>query len=60
MKRVVIYLMVLLFITPEVTQAKIWRVNGDGGADFNNLNAAFAAYAAGDTIHLEPFLAFII
>lgn len=37
-------------------EARIWRVNNMTGvtADFNNLQSAYDAATAGDTIHLEP------
>ena len=56
MKKFVPFLLAAMLVLPTLTQAKIWRVNNNAGvvADFNTLDGAMAAYAAGDTIHLEP------
>jgi len=56
MKKFVLYLLIVLFVIPVKTEAKVWRVNNNVSvtADFTDINDAVAACAPGDTIHLEP------
>jgi hypothetical protein len=57
MKNYMHVLVVLAFsVLSQDLQAKIWRVNNMTGvtADFNNLQSAYDAATAGDTIHVEP------
>jgi hypothetical protein len=51
-----ISLMLIFSLTTHSVSAKIWRVNNMTGvtADFNNLQSAYDAATAGDTIHIEP------
>ncbi len=56
MKKLAFYLLIALFVTPVVTEAKVWRVNNNVGvvADFNNISTALYGVALMDTIYLEP------
>jgi len=56
MKKLALYLLVVLFAIPVMTEAKVWRVNNNPGvvADFTTLDAAMAGRLTGDTLHLEP------
>jgi hypothetical protein len=57
MKNYIQFLFVLtLSILSLSAEARIWRVNNMTGvtADFNNLQSAYDAATAGDTIHVEP------
>lgn len=56
MKNIRVVLLILLLCVQFTSYAKIWRVNNNAGiaADFATLDEAVAAYAGGDTIHLEP------
>ncbi len=46
----------MLFATPFISNAKVWRVNNNPGinADFTTPQAAHNAASAGDTLHIEP------
>ena len=57
MKNYMYVLVLLAFsVLSQDLQAKIWRVNNMTGvtADFNNVQSAYDAATAGDTIHVEP------
>jgi len=56
MKRFILLTVIVIFMLPALSFARIWRVNNTPGivADFTTAQAAHDAAAAGDTLHFEP------